>query len=64
MLGTSMEELGCKHLISWKEGCRGDVPLPFAKNHMSFGGLELHGEFLEDVNLILANCQGRRWNRG
>jgi len=31
MLGTSMKELGCKRLISWKRGCKGDVPLPFAK---------------------------------
>jgi len=31
MLGTSMEELGCKRSISWKWGCRGDVPHPFTK---------------------------------
>jgi hypothetical protein len=25
MLGTFMEKLGCKHLISWKQGYREDV---------------------------------------
>jgi len=44
MLGTFMEELGCKHSISWKYGYGGDVPLLFAKNRMSFGSLELYNK--------------------
>ena len=56
MLGFSMEELGCKHPISWKWGCRGDVALSFAKNHMSFEGLELQNELLKCANLIIVNC--------
>jgi len=61
MLGTSMKELGCKRLISWKRGCKGDVPLPFAKKErMSFGGLEHHNKLLEAANLIIVSCQRRR----
>jgi hypothetical protein len=41
-----MEELGCKHLISWKWGYRRDVLLPLAENLVPFGGLELHNELL------------------
>jgi hypothetical protein len=44
ILGTSMEKLGYKCPISQKWGCRGDVPLSFTENHMSFDGLELHNE--------------------
>jgi len=51
-----MEELGCKHLISWKWGYIEDILLPFAKNLELFGGLELHNELLEGVNLIIENC--------
>jgi hypothetical protein len=52
--------LECKLLISWKYGCRGDVPLPFAKNFMSFGGLELQNKLLEGTNFIIMNYQGRK----
>jgi hypothetical protein len=52
---TSMEELGCKRSISWKWVCKGGVLFPFAKNLMSFRGLKLHSELLEDVNLIIQN---------
>jgi hypothetical protein len=31
MLETSIKELECKCLISWKWGCKGDVLLPFVK---------------------------------
>jgi hypothetical protein len=56
-----MKELGCKRLISWKRGCKGDVPLPFAKKErMSFGGLEHHNKLLEGANLIIVSCQRRR----
>jgi hypothetical protein len=57
-----MKELGCKRLISWKRGCKGDVPLPFAKKkkRMSFGGLEHHNKLLEAANLIIVSCQRRR----
>jgi hypothetical protein len=55
-----MEELGCKHPIAWKYGCRRDVALSFAKNQMSFGGLELHNELLKCANLIIVNYQRRR----
>ena len=44
MLRNFIEELGCKHFISWKRGCREDVPLLFTKNCMLFGGLKLHNE--------------------
>jgi hypothetical protein len=60
MLGFSMEELGCKRPISWKWGCRGDVALSFARNPMSFGGLELQNKLLKCANLIIVNCQRRR----
>jgi hypothetical protein len=30
------------------------------KQYVPFGGLELHNELLEGVNLIITNCQGRR----
>jgi hypothetical protein len=50
-----MEELGCKHLISWKWVCKGGVVFPFVKNLMPFRGLELHSKLLEDVNLIIQN---------
>jgi hypothetical protein len=56
MLGTSMEKLGCKRLISWKRSCRRDVPLPFAKYYMPFDGLELYNKLLKGINLIIANC--------
>jgi hypothetical protein len=46
-----------------KIGCRGEPKLPFAKKKkklMSFGGLELQNELLEDVNLIIMNYQVRK----
>jgi hypothetical protein len=50
MLGTSMEQMGCKRLILWKWGCREDIPLPFVKkNLMLFRGLKLLNELLEDA---------------
>jgi hypothetical protein len=55
-----MEELGYKHLISWIWGCKRDVIPLFAKNIMSFEGLELHDELLEGVIPIIQNCQERR----
>jgi len=48
-----MEELGCKHPISWKWGCRRDVLLPFVENLVLFGGLELYNELLEGANPII-----------
>jgi hypothetical protein len=37
-----------------------DVLLPFAKNLVSFRGLELHKELLKGVNPTIQNYQGKR----
>jgi hypothetical protein len=41
-------------------GLKRDVSFPFAKNFVTFGGLELHNELLKGANPIIQNCQEMR----
>ena len=61
MLGFSMEELDVNIQFHEKAVVEGMFLFYLQKNHMSFGGPELHNELLKCANLIIVNCQKRRW---